>query len=195
MRQDAGMATHIALLRGINVGGRNKVAMADLREVVGGLGHGDVVTYIQSGNVVFTSGTGPGGDNGALADALERAIAAALGVRPAVIVLSRGDLARVVRDNPYPSEPNPKFVHAVFFRDPSVPGAAAAIEEGERRSAERGGRDTAQMVDGTLFVHTPDGFGRSDLALYLLGRAASPVAAGTARNWSTVTKLLALCDA
>src|SRR5215472_1556290 len=118
MRQDAGMATHIALLRGINVGGRNKVAMADLREVVSGLGHTDVVTYIQSGNVVFTSGTGAGGEggtgaggeNGALADALERAIAAALGVQPAVIVLSRGDLARVVRDNPYAHEPNPKFV-------------------------------------------------------------------------------------
>jgi len=64
MRQDAGMATHIALLRGINVGGRNKVAMADLREVVSGLGHTDVVTYIQSGNVVFTSGTGAGGEGG-----------------------------------------------------------------------------------------------------------------------------------
>jgi len=189
------MATHIALLRGINVGGRNKVAMADLGEVVSGLGHTDVVTYIQSGNVVFTSGTGAGGENGALADALERAIAAALGVQPAVIVLSRGDLAQVVRDNPYAHEPNPKFVHAVFFRDPSVPGAAAAIEAGERRSAERGGRDTAQMVDGTLFVHTPDGFGRSELALYLLGRAASPFAVGTARNWSTITKLLALCGA
>jgi uncharacterized protein (DUF1697 family) len=43
-------------------------------------------------------------------------------------------------------------------------------------------------------VHTPDGFGRSELALYLLGRSASPTASGTARNWSTVTKLLALCD-
>jgi uncharacterized protein (DUF1697 family) len=192
------MATHIALLRGINVGGRNKVAMADLRQVVAGLGHTNVATYIQSGNVVFTSaadGAGRDGGNGALADAMERAIAAALGVQPAVIVLSHADLARVVRDNPYPDEPNPKYVHAVFFRDPSVPGAAAVIEEGERRSADKGGRDTAQMVGGTLYVHTPDGFGRSELALYLLGRSASPVAAGTARNWSTVTKLLALCGA
>jgi uncharacterized protein (DUF1697 family) len=186
------MASHVALLRGINVGGRNKVAMADLREVVATLGHTDVMTYIQSGNVVFTSAEA---DTAALADGMERAIYGTLGVRPSVVVLSRGDLARVVRDNPYSGEPNPKFVHAVFFRDSSPPGAAAAIEAGERRAAERGGRDSAQMVGGTLFVHTPDGFGRSELALYLLGRAASPFAAGTARNWSTVTKLLALCAA
>ena len=187
------MASHIALLRGINVGGRNKVAMADLRELVSGLGHTDVATYIQSGNVIFSSGET---DTEVLAAALEQAIASSLGVKPAVVVLSRGDLARAVRDNPYPDEPNPKMVHAVFFRGPVPPGAAEAIEAGQRRAAERGsGTDRAQIVGGTLFVHTPDGFGRSELALFLLGRSASPVAAGTARNWSTVTKLLALCDA
>jgi len=66
------MPTHIAQLRGINVGGRNRVAMADLREVVLGLGHTEVVTYIQSGNVVFTS---EGADTATIAAALERAIA------------------------------------------------------------------------------------------------------------------------
>jgi uncharacterized protein (DUF1697 family) len=190
MRQDVGMATHIALLRGINVGGRNKVAMADLRDVVAGLGHTGVSTYIQSGNVLFTSDEA---DTEALGQALEEAIAGRLGVKPSVIVLSRADLARVVRDNPYPDEPNPKLVHAVFFRGPVPPGSAEAIEAGQQRAAERGsGRDSARIVGPTLYVHTPDGFGRSELALYLLGRSASPCAAGTARNWSTVTKLLAL---
>ena len=184
------MATHIALLRGINVGGRNKVSMAELRAVVAGLGHTGVATYIQSGNGVFTSDEA---DNEALATALEAAIAANLGVKPAVVVLSRADLARAVRDNPYPDEPNPKMVHAVFFRGPVPTGTAKAIEAGQQRAAERGsGRDSAQVVGTTLFLHTPDGFGRSELALYLLGRSASPCAAGTARNWSTVTKLLAL---
>jgi uncharacterized protein (DUF1697 family) len=192
MRQDVGMATHIAFLRGINVGGRNKVPMADLRDVVAGLGHTDVSTYIQSGNVLFTSDEA---DTEAMGKALEEAIASELGVGPSVIVLSRGDLARAVRDNPYPDEPNPKLVHAVFFRGPVPPGSAEAIEAGQQRAAERGsGRDSARIVGTTVFVHTPDGFGRSELALYLLGRSASPVAAGTARNWSTVTKLLALCD-
>jgi uncharacterized protein (DUF1697 family) len=185
------MATHIALLRGINVGGRNKVAMADLRDVVAGLGHTGVSTYIQSGNVLFTSDEA---DTEALGKGLEGAIAARLGVKPSVIVLSCDELARVVRDNPYAGEPNSKLVHAVFFRGPVPPGSAAAIEAGEQRAAERGSaRDSARIVGTTLFVHTPDGFGRSELALYLLGRPASPCAAGTARNWSTVTKLLALC--
>jgi len=186
------MATHIALLRGINVGGRNKVAMADLRDVVAGLGHTGVSTYIQSGNVLFTSDET---DTEALGKSLEDAITARLGVKPSVIVLSREELAGVVRDNPYAGQPNPKLVHAVFFRGPVPPGSAQAIEAGQRRAAERGsGRDSARIVGTTLFVHTPDGFGRSELALYLLGRSASPCAAGTARNWSTVTKLLALCD-
>ena len=185
------MATHIALLRGINVGGHNKVAMADLRELMASLGHTDVVTYIQSGNAVFSSGEP---DTGVLASALEQAIATALGVAPAVVVLTRDDLARAVRDNPYPDEPNPKLVHAVFFRRQVPAGAADAIEAGQRRAAERGGgQDDARIVGGTVFLHTPGGFGRSELALFLLGRSASPVAAGTARNWSTVTKLLDLC--
>ena len=187
------MATHIALLRGINVGGRNKVSMAELRAVVAGLGHTGVATYIQSGNVLFTSDDT---DTEALATALEGAIAANLGVKPAVVVLSRDDLEQAVRDNPYPDEPNPKMVHAVFFRGPVPAGAADAIETGQRRAAERGsGKDTAQLVGSTLYLHTPDGFGRSELSLFLLGRSASPVASGTARNWSTVTKLLSLCDA
>lgn len=187
------MATHIALLRGINVGGRNKVAMADLRAVVAGLGHTDVATYIQSGNVLFSSA---GTDTEALATALEKAIADGLGVKPAVVVLSRGGLEQAVRDNPYPDEPNPKLVHAVFFRGQVPPGAAEAIEAGQRRAAERGsGQDSAQIIGRAVYLHTPGGFGRSELSLYLLGRSASPLATGTARNWSTVTKLLALCEA
>ena len=111
-----------------------------------------------------------------------------------MVVLSRDDLARAVRDNPYPDEPNPKLVHAVFFRGQVPAGAADAIEAGQRRAAERGGgQDDARIVGSTIFLHTPGGFGRSELALFLLGRSASPVAAGTARNWSTVTKLLDLC--
>jgi uncharacterized protein (DUF1697 family) len=187
------MATHIALLRGINVGGHNKVAMADLREVMASLGHTDVVTYIQSGNVVFSTGEAHTADTVALASALEQAIATALGVAPGVVVLTREDLARAVRDNPYPDEPNPKYVHAVFFRE-IAPGLTAAIAAAQQQEAERAGRDSARMVGGTLFVHTPDGFGRSELAASLLGRRASPAAAGTARNWSTVTILLALCE-
>lgn len=185
------MGSHVALLRGINVGRNNRVLMADLRQVVASLGHTEVVTYIQSGNVVFTSQET---DTTAMAAALERAIAEVLAVRPAVVVLSRDELDRVIRDNPYPSEPNPKCVHAVFFGRDIGPDATAAVAGAEQRTAERGGRDEARVVGRTLYLHTPDGFGRSELAGLLLGRASSPVSAGTARNWATVTKLFALCD-
>ncbi len=108
------MARYAALLRGINVGGRNKVAMADLRELASALGHADVATYIQSGNLVFSSArTRPG----CLADELEREIAGRLGVRPAVVVISAPELAAVIAANPFPDETNPKCLHVIFRRD------------------------------------------------------------------------------
>jgi uncharacterized protein (DUF1697 family) len=105
--------THVALLRGINVGGRNKVAMADLREIVTSLGHTDVATYIQSGNVVFTS---PETDTARLAEDLEQAIAERLGVQPGVVVVSGEELRQVIGSNPYPDEASPRYLHAVFRR-------------------------------------------------------------------------------
>src|SRR6204780_5657340 len=81
-----GMATHVALLRGINVGGRNKGPMADLREVVTSLGHTGVTTYIQSGNVFFTT---DGTSSGELAAALESAITDRFGIWASAVVLSR----------------------------------------------------------------------------------------------------------
>jgi uncharacterized protein (DUF1697 family) len=189
------MATHVALLRGINLGGRNKVAMADLRAVVASLGHTDVSTYIQSGNVLFTAAAAAG--TGALADDLDRAIAAELGVTAPVVVLSRDELAQVIRDNPYPDEPNPRCVHAVLRRGTPSPELLGRIAEAGEKAARSGSRDSVQSVGLALYLHTPDGYGRSDLAQSLLRIVGSPKAGltGTARNWATVTKLLALCDA
>ncbi len=186
------MPTHIALLRGINVGGHNKVAMADLRQIVTSLGHADVATYIQSGNVVFTTDKT---DTAALATGIERAISEKLGVRPRVVVLARDELAQVMDDNPYPDEPNPKLVHAIFLTEDPDPDLPKRIAAAERQAQEKGGRDTAQVVGRTLFLHTPDGYGRSELAALLSGGGGKSVGAvGTARNWATVTKLLAMCD-
>ena len=183
------MPTHVALLRGINVGGRNRVAMAALREVVEGLGHTDVATYIQSGNVVFTSAET---DPGTLAAALQEAIGDRLGVRPKVVVLSCRELARVVADNPFPGQDNPKLVHVVFWNGPLGPEEAAAVDAAQQRSRNLGSRDEAQVEGSTLYLHTPDGFGRSELAARLT-RMGGGQTAGTARNWATVRKLLAMC--
>jgi uncharacterized protein (DUF1697 family) len=186
------MPTHVALLRGINVGGSNKVAMADLRDVVASLGHTGVSTYIQSGNVLFTAREGAGQPGTTLAADLERAIEQAFGLRLRVVVLSRAELTQVISDNPYRAEPNPKYVHAMFFPAEPGPEVRESVAAAERQAADKGGRDEATVVGRTLFLHTPDGYGRSELAARL-ARARSGVRDGTARNWATVTKLLALC--
>jgi uncharacterized protein (DUF1697 family) len=191
------MATHVALLRGINVGGRNKVPMADLREVVTSLGHTGVTTYIQSGNVLFTTGSASTGE---LAAALESAITDRFGIRASVVVLSRDDLARILQDNPHPDEPNPKLVHVVFLNGQPPAGLLDRIAAAQSAAAAKGSPDTVTAIGPALFLHTPDGFGNSELAQSLF-RIISPPAkekraglAATARNWATATKLLALCD-
>jgi uncharacterized protein (DUF1697 family) len=201
MRQDVAMPTHLALLRGINVGGHNKVPMAELRQVVASLGHAGVATYIQSGNVVFSAaeaGTAGIADTTALAEALEQAIAAAFGVSVRVVVVSRDELAQVMRDNPYPDEPNTKAVHAVFLSAKPGPEVADRVADAHRRAEQKqpGSRDTAQVIGRTIFLHTPDGFGRSELAAQIVqgSRGKSDDLVGTARNWATVTRLLAMCD-
>ena len=192
------MATHVALLRGINVGGRNKVPMADLREVVASLGHTGVTTYIQSGNVLFTAASGS--TTGELAASLESAVADTFGIWASVVVLSRKDLAKVLGDNPYPDEANPKLVHVVFLNSPLPKDLLDRITAAESAAAAKGGRDTFTAIGPALFVHTPDGFGTSELAQSLFRIISAPATqkkeaiAATARNWATATKLLALCD-
>lgn len=177
----------MALLRGINVGGRNRVAMADLRAVVESLGHGEVATYIQSGNVVFA---GREASTSELAVELEEAIAQRLDVRPRVIVLARAELAGIVEANPFPDETDPKRLHAVVraetFPQPERDALLAALAEARRR----GSREDARVVGRTVYLRTPDGLAASELA----ARLARPAAATTARNWATVAKLLALLD-
>ena len=183
------MPRYLALLRGINVGGRNKVAMADLREIATSLGHTGVATYIQSGNLVFTS---PEAGTAALADALQQEIASRLAVEPAVVVLSAAELGQAIAGNPFPDEPNPRMVHAVFRRDDYTAGDLAAIEAAKQRAGDKLGRDEAVVAGRTLYLHTPDGFGRSELAAQL----SRPIAqvSGTARNWATVTKLMGMLE-
>jgi uncharacterized protein (DUF1697 family) len=187
------MATHVALLRGINVGGKNKVPMAELREVVTSLGPTEVTTYIQSGNVLFTSAED---DPAKLAAALEAAITQAFSVQSPVVVLSRDELARILDTNPHPREPNPKLVHVVFLNAEPPPDLLDRIRAAQDTAAAKGSRDTVTAIGPALFVHTPEGFGRSELAQVLfrvIGTPATTGLAATARNWATATKLLSLC--
>jgi uncharacterized protein (DUF1697 family) len=194
------MPTHVALLRGINVGGKNKVAMADLRAVVGELGHTAVSTYINSGNVLFTasmSAPGPGDDIDAMAQAMSAAIAAKLGITTPVVIVPRDELAEILAANPFLAEPDPKRVHAVFLSAPAGPGLLAKIDAAVAAAAAKGARDSVRPAGRALYLHTPDGFGTSDVSAALMRMVGGlkPPVVGTARNWATATKLLSLCDA
>lgn len=179
------MPTHVALLRGINVGRGKRLAMADLRDAVEELGHTDVATYIASGNVVFTAA----GAAKTLAAALERAVADMLGGQCAVVVLPKKRWQKVLTDNPYSRVDNPRHLHAGVAQAPlTVAGIGAAVE----RATARGSRDEATVVGGTLYLHTPDGLGHSVLAEELgRGKALADV---TMRNWATVAKLLSMLE-
>jgi uncharacterized protein (DUF1697 family) len=187
------MPTHVALLRGINVGGKNKVAMADLRTVVAGLGHTGVSTYINSGNVLFTA---PGGDVGAMSRTMSAAIATRLGVTSPVVIVPRDELAEILAANPFGEEPDPKRVHAVFLSAPAGPDLLDRIDAVVAAALAKGARDSVRPAGRALYLHTPDGFGTSDVSQALMRMVGGPKATvvGTARNWATATKLLTLCD-
>lgn len=216
------MPTHVALFRGINVAGQRRVAMARLREIVSSLGHTEVATYIHSGNVVFTPAGTPTAkppaanppaakppaaklptaacllaerDPASLAAELAAAVAEQLEISSAVVVRSHDELAQVARINPYPKQARttPRAVHAVFLASDPGPALTKSITALRRRLAARGSRDTATLLGRTLFLHTPDGFGHSELAQLVMARTSEPDATATARNWSTVSALLDRC--
>ena len=111
------------------------------------------------------------------------------------MVLSRQELARCYRDNPYPGESNPKLLHAVFLPEVPEPGMAAWVAGAERQVRAEGSRDEAMVLGRTVYLHTPDGYPQSELRR-VLARTDGPTSAavaGTARNWTTVTRLVELC--
>ena len=174
----------ICLLRGINVGGANKLPMALFRDVLAGLGCEDIATYIQSGNAVFRTVRS---DLAALAGDIGAAIEAAAGVHPQVLVLTAAALEQAVAGNPYKAaEAEPKSLH-VSFLDSVPPAPDLAGMEALRAPGER------FCLDGAVsYLHAPDGIGRSKLAARgekLIGVPA------TARNWRTVTALLDMARA
>jgi uncharacterized protein (DUF1697 family) len=193
LRHSGTVRTHLALLRGVNVGGRNKLPMADLREAVTALGHEDVATYIQSGNVVFTAAEGArDADPVAVATDLERAVADRSGIHPGVVVLTRDGLAAVVEGNPYPDETDPTHLHVAFAGEPLDATARDDVTAAVQRARDKGSRDEATVAGSVVYLRTPGGLGRSELAAQLARRPATSTV--TTRNWATVTRLLTMLD-
>ena len=176
-------ANRIALLRGINIGPRQRVSMPELRELIEGLGYTNVETLVQSGNVVFTSRAAPA----TLEKKLEQEIEQHLGVDPAVVVRTRDELAAAIEANPFEVPPNPKDLHVTFLS--GEPDADAR----EKLEATDFGVDRLAFAGREIYVLYEDGMGRSELAKQLA--RAKLGAAATDRNWNTVTTLLEMCDA
>jgi uncharacterized protein (DUF1697 family) len=176
--------TYVALLRGINVGGRTKIAMPDLRKLFGDLGAEDVTTYVQSGNVVFKSGAPPAG----LAHSIEERIAEELGLRVTVVVRTAADLAKVVSANPFADRrAEPTKLHVVFLAEKPPAARVRALD------ATRGAPDEFRVVGREVYLHYPSGAGRSRITNAWFEKELGK--AGTARNWRTVTKLAELAGA
>lgn len=186
--REAGPAAYAALLRGVNVGGRTRVPMADFRDLLEGLGHQRVRTYVNSGNAVFgraSSGESPL-DEGTLAAEIEEAMRERFGFPIACLVRSGGYLREVVTANPYSEQAvEGKRVHAVFLSgSPRAGDIAAALPSEDFRP------DEYELGDRVIYLHVPNGLGRSRLAEVLSRPAVLQGMVATTRNWNTVTKLL-----
>jgi uncharacterized protein (DUF1697 family) len=166
---------YVALVRGINVGGRNALPMARLGELCESVGCTDVSTYIQSGNVLLSSDRSRDG----LRAALEEALASELPTAPTVVVRTAAELQQVLAGNPFP-QADPKSVHVAFAAEEVSPAGVETDEFLPDELAVRG-------VD--IYLHLPNGLGRSKLAATLERRVPCPV---TVRNWRTVSKLTEL---
>jgi uncharacterized protein (DUF1697 family) len=180
------MAVVIALLRGVNVGGRNKLPMERLRAICEGLGLERPRTFIQSGNVIFETMLS---DETALAVRLEAEIETEFGFRPSVVLRSVPEMKSVVERNPFRERDDvaPDRLLVTFLQ--SDPGE-------EARSAIRAIPVVPEelVVDGReIFVYYRGGAGQTKLPLARIERAQR--VPGTTRNWNSVLKLLALAKA
>jgi uncharacterized protein (DUF1697 family) len=176
------METHVALLRGINLAGKNRLPMKDLAAIFTDAGCGSVTTYIQSGNVVFEA-------KAALARLLpalvEKAIADTFGYHVPVVTRTGAELRRIVGGNPFlRSGADPATLHVAFLD--VAPGAARVKTLDPARSAP----DAFTVRGRDIYLHCPNGFGRTKLTnAYFDSKLGTT---STVRNWNTVEALLAL---
>lgn len=177
------MTTHIGLLRAVNLAGRNKIGMADLRALLATLGMQDVRTLLQSGNVVFRSDVHTPTQ---LERLLENAAATRLGVETDFFVRTAADWKTVIAGNPFPKEADrdPGHLLVVFLKEAPDPEDVRALQRAIT------GREVVRAKGRHAYIVYPDGVGRSRLTSALMERKLGT--RGTARNWNTVLKVGAL---
>lgn len=172
------MNTWIALLRGINVGGRNRLPMKSLSQILESAGCEQVKTYIQSGNVVFKSDVGP---VDRFCEEFGRAIEKEHGFCPAILLITADELRAAIASNPYSQAVSePKTLHLSFLESP--PQEERAVDAKRLLSESE-----SYTINGSLlYLHAPDGIGRSKFAGGIERALQTKM---TGRNWRTVMKL------
>ena len=174
------MTRFVALFRGINVGGNQKVRMDELKALHEALGLRDVATYIQSGNVVFS---GDSADVAQVAQEIEDGFAQKFGFRVKVVVRTLAELQTIIDNNPFQNQPQKesKWVLVTFLATRPESGA---LEELQKAYS---GPEEIYLIGQELYVYFPVGVGNSKLSSVLIDKKLKTV--GTGRNWNTVLKL------
>jgi len=175
--------TYVALLRGINVGGRNRILMVDLRACFESAGYLDVRTYIQSGNVVFRSG---GGDRVALTEAIERSLAEAFDYGATVVIRDLDEMRAVVEAAPhgFGTEPDTYRYDVIYLLPPLTPNEV--LEALILKDGIDAARTGPGVVYTTRLIERAAQSGLSRIASHPFYRRM------TIRNWNTTRKLLAM---
>ncbi|MGJ9416992.1 DUF1697 domain-containing protein [Massilia sp. CMS3.1] len=174
---------YIALIRGINVGRAKRVAMADLRKLIGDLGYRDVRSVLNSGNLVFAA---DGGDPGAAAAAIEEQLVLKLGVAARVMVLSGAELATVLAENTLlPQATDHARLLVFILGDAAMRAAVAPLCD------QAWGSEALAVGQRAAYVWCPEGV-LASAAAGALGKQLGDNT--TSRNWNTLCKLYALCN-
>ncbi len=175
------MYSYVVLLRGINVGGHNKLPMGPLRETLTAYGWHAVSTIVQSGNIV---GQCSHANADAAASEIRTLLLDEFNLTPQVLVLDAAGYAQIMRTIPWP-DGDPRTVHLYFLAEPAVPTSVAALESLAANDEQ------VHLTDDCLHLLAPSGIGRSKLAAAVEKRLGVSC---TARNLSTANKILALLN-
>jgi uncharacterized protein (DUF1697 family) len=175
---------YVALLRSVNIGGYGRIKMNDLRESFTTLGYDDVITYIQSGNVLFSTASR---SEKAIAEAIEGQLAEDFGDAPAVLLRTVPELRRIGAASPYAKAGADPARHHVTF-------LATAPSKDVLKSLELppSGKDELVIDGREVYVHTPNGYAETKYTGTFLERRLGGVS--TTRNWNSVTKLSELAS-
>jgi len=183
-RASAAAGSFIALLRGINVGGKNKIPMADLAEIFSDAGCREVRTYIQSGNVVFTADPRQAAR---IPDVVPAMIAERLGLRAPIVMRTHAEWRRVVTNNPFlKSGADTAALHVAFLAETPQPRRIAALDP------DRSPGDFFAARGRDIYLHLPNGVGRTKLTNAWFDAALGTTS--TLRNWRTVLTLLEMAQ-